>query len=163
MLKDDGRRAEYEAFWARALGPFERTQVPGMAAFQVVSPTTTTTAPATVTEVTSEAAVDHATASPAQAAPESDLADITTGLRQVASLLHDWDQRAFPGEALDGPSGRVLRWASELRGTVGVVVDDLELRRADVDGLLAQFEVVRAQINQLAQLKHQFASDALGR
>lgn len=197
VLKDDGRRAEYEAFWVRALGPFERTrvQLPAMS-LPPVPPapvSETTTAPAMATEVTGEVPLDapvepmpvsdavaaealEADVTPVEPIAESPDAfaatdvsaapdapdDVSARLRRVFQLFRTWDERVFPTAAADGAvePGRVIRLAAGLQVAARGVPDDVEQRRARVDDLLEQFVHVRAQLDAVARLKHQFPADA---
>jgi curved DNA-binding protein CbpA len=171
VLKDDGRRGEYEAFWARALGPFERTRVvrptveiPEPPAMEATAPVAnTTTAPATVTEVMDDAAVERTPTPPAAAeAHAREEGDADVRLRRVAALFREWDDRVFASDDVDRqPGGRVLRLAADMAGAVEASPADLARRCGELDDLLGQFERIRAQLATIAWLKAQVADRSL--
>lgn len=188
ILKDDDRRAEYERFWVRALGPFERiAPADERMAYEAVGPVVsrpapppvadepsdvpvhddvpadevaaaafladTVTAPSIVTEITTDAAVDH-TPAPVEAPAQvpAAFADVSDGLQRIAGLLREWDARVFPN-APDGPPGRVVHLAAGLRSVVADASADVERRQAEVDQMLDRMTRLRAHLDQIADLK----------
>jgi len=135
ILRDPVRRADYERFWLRALGPFERV-VPADAA--PVGPPLEPAAPE----------VPERPAPPAAAPPPSQTA---------ATLLGDAARLLQAREALDqrvehdgGIGGLLFRLETALAAVERGEIDRL---RAEVDGLAVTLASWRDQLAAVAELK----------
>jgi hypothetical protein len=149
ILRDAGRRAEYERFWLRAVGPIARLGdgedgVP--AAPPSASPAARAPAERRVVMVAKRTA-------PVSAEPPSE--GVRT-LREATARFADAQaglDRHLNEAGLGGIGGvhTLLAHVEQLLAPVGV--DDLRAAQAEIDAGIARLEAVQQELHTLAQLK----------
>lgn len=155
ILRDPDRRSEYERFWVRALGPFERVVPVEEGAVRVAS------RPA-VPAVATERRVVMVVKKPATPAPppEDLAADGAPALRHRAARLFAArdviDRRIHP--VLGGSLGGIGALLSRVEEALApVTVEEIERLRAEVERGIGQMESVRVQLDTIAGLKRTLA------
>jgi hypothetical protein len=154
ILRDPERRAEYERFWVRALGPFERVApVEDGAAAAVARPSM----PAVAGERRVVMVVKKPAMPPAEVAEAS---DGTPALRHRAARLFAArdvvDRRIHP--VLGGSMGGIGALLNRVEEALApVTLEDIERLRAEVDRGIAQLETVRIQLASVAEMKRTLA------
>ncbi|MCW5891303.1 MAG: J domain-containing protein [bacterium] len=154
ILRDPERRAEYERFWVRALGPFERVAPADEGVATVVA------RPA-IPAVAGERRVVMVVKKPAMPAAETDQApDGTPALRHRAARLFAArdviDRRIHP--VLGGSMGGIGALLSRVEEALApVTLEDIERLRAEVERGIAQLETVRVQLDTVAAMKRTLA------
>ena len=139
ILRDPIRRAEYERFWLRALGPFERV-VPADAVPVAPPPPPAREAP-------------ESPAPPAPAPPPSQMA--STLLWNAARLLPTREALDRRFEPEGGIGGLLSRLEAALAPVERHEIDDL---RAEVDRLALALASWRDQLAAVAELKRRFGA-----
>jgi hypothetical protein len=137
VLRDPGRRADYERFWLQALGPFERVatdeDIPAIEA-----------TPGGVTVVVRE----HASPAPAPVV-DGELGDV---LGMVARLFGE--RRALDHRVSLGNGGGLGGLLARVEQTFAAVrAEELDELAADVNEAIVQFESLRNDLTALARLK----------
>jgi curved DNA-binding protein CbpA len=165
ILRDPTRRAEYERFWLRALGPFERV-MPGERepVVEVIAIRSVRAEPAARAEghepaypviafrprpgATVPAAAEPTPRETAAAERRPDALQAAARLLATRDVL---DQRLASG--VSGPAGLRGLLARVEAALAPVRREDLEALAADVRRTMADLEVVRARLDSLASLK----------
>lgn len=154
ILRDPDRRAEYERFWVRALGPFERVA-------PVEEGTATAVTRPSVPAVAGERRVVMVVKKPALPTPPlEDAPDGTPALRHRAAKLFAArdviDRRVHP--VLGGSMGGIGALLSRVEEALApVTVDEIQRLQAEVQRGIVQLEAVRAQLDTIAGLKRTLA------
>ncbi len=133
VLRDPGRRAEYERFWARALGPFER-----------VAPTASSGAAPSGSAPVEPVGAAEAPSDPIREALEV-AARVFAAYRELDRRVAVSDQRGA-----NGVSGFLTRVETVLAPVSG---EELERLAADAASVIARLEPLRQRLAALAALK----------
>jgi hypothetical protein len=151
VLRDPDRRAEYERFWLRALGPFERVtpreDVPLLERMRASIRTQTR-----VVEVEEPPAPEP---SPAPPAAEPVVGPVDAALSAAARLFaarDGLDRRAGAGNENGG--GGVAGLLARIEAALAPIGrEELDAFRAEVDRTIVQVEALREQLAVVAALK----------
>ncbi len=149
VLRDPGRRVEYERFWVRALAPFARVEgvaLPaagddGAVAGNGDRPEPVADRPVTVEEVAAAGEPDGTSTDSVHAAMHA--------AARLFAARHAFDRRLDAGGA-DGGSGVLARIRAAL---APIDLQDIERLRADTDCVIAEVEGLRAELARLAAMK----------
>jgi len=153
VLRDPGRRAEYEHFWMRALGPFARVTPEDEGVRYAPPPAPDVTAPPP------EVAAHETEIPPVPPEPPREVpvppAPAEDSLRAAAALFEehgrlDQTLEAASTMAAGGVGGLITRVEEALRP-----IDRASLERLthDVEALIGQLETLRSELSTLATLK----------
>jgi hypothetical protein len=153
ILRDPGRRAEYERFWLRAVGPIARLAdgddgVPPAPSGSGVAPRGTAERRVVI--------VAKRTTVPAEPPSESvrTLRDATMRLAEAQTSL----DRTLEAAGLDGIAGVQALLARVETLLAPVEADELARARADVDDGIDRLEGLRAELATLADLKRRLSA-----
>jgi len=153
VLRDASRRAEYERFWVRALGPFERVAPTDEGHPETAYRPLLTARP--VRPAQEHVVLEVREQPPPPAAPEPPATGARALLHSAARLLAERDalerRLAAAGEGGLGVLGMVAR-LEEALGRVGE--EELDRLRRDVARQITLLESVRTDLARLATLKH---------
>jgi hypothetical protein len=150
ILRDAGRRAEYERFWLRAVGPIARLG-DGEDGVPAAPPR-----PGVVTRPAPErrvVMVAKRTVVPTEAVSESvrSLREATSRLTAAQTGL----DRHLADAGLGGMEGVRALLGQVEQLLAPIAVDELARATAEVDVAVARFETIRADLASLAELKRQ--------
>jgi hypothetical protein len=150
VLRDPARRAEYERFWVRALGPFERV---APAAGPEPPERIAASLPLVSAPVEDVESVRHVVPSAASTADAPDR--LRGALEEAARLLaarRSLDQRVAAAGATGG--GGIGGLLARLEGALAPIPDEEVARlSAEVTRVIAQLEPLRDRLATLAALK----------
>lgn len=154
ILRDPDRRAEYERFWVRALGPFERVAPVEEGAATVA---TRPAMPAVAGERRVVMVVKKAATPPSEA---DETPDGMPALRHRAARLFAArdvvDRRIHP--VLGGSMGGIGALLARVEEALAPVpLEEIERLRAEVERGIAQLETVRGQLDTVAEMKRALA------
>ena len=157
VLRDPSRRAEYERFWARAHGPFERlllreeeegeVETPATA---VASPPPRPAAPPPPPPSVTVSPPPAPSRTPAESAPTSYAQSVLHPAARLFTLREDLDRRVAAA-GLGGLSGLVGRLQSALGAVERAEIDAMAI---EVQRAIADMEALRANLDSIAGLKN---------
>ena len=139
VLRDPVRRADYERFWLKAHGPFERI------------------APAEEREHLEAARRTWPAAPPASVAPAAPPDGPRAVLRAARRLLDERDALARRLGAGNGQGDLATLLGRLERALAAVSREEIEALRTEVDAGIAAFERLRTQLAEVAGLKRRLA------
>jgi hypothetical protein len=148
ILRDGGRRAEYERFWLRAVGPIAR-----LGGDDGVPPAPPRSGVATPAPERRVVMVAKRTTTPPATEPASEsvreLREATTRFTEAQAAL----DRRLDESGLGGMEGMQALLARVGQILAPVDGDELARARTEVDGGIARLEAIRANLATLADLK----------
>lgn len=166
ILRDGGRRAEYERYWLRAVGPLARLADgdDGVPAAPAPSGIALRGTPERRVVMVAKRTSPPAEQPRASAAPEQPQSESVRQLREATARLgeaHAGLDRHLAEAGLGGMEGVRSLLGQVERLLAPIAGDELDSARAEVDAGIARLEAVRAELASLAELKRRCAPDVV--